>query len=105
MKFIVHDAEGNILRTGQCPADHLAMQAKEGEFVIEGIANDAAHRIENGAIVAKEVEIVATPYQALRARAYPPISDYIDGIVKGDQNQINTYIAACQAVKTQFPKG
>ena len=39
-----------------------------------------------------------------RAAEYPPITDYLDGIVKGDQAQIDAYIAACQAVKTKYPK-
>ena len=33
-----------------------------------------------------------------------PITDYLDGVVKGDQEQIDAYIAACQAVKTKYPK-
>ena len=43
-------------------------------------------------------------YIANRAAEYPPITDYLDGIVKGDQEQIDAYIAACQAVKTKYPK-
>jgi hypothetical protein len=43
-------------------------------------------------------------YQRLRAAAYPPITDYLDGVVKGDQTQIDAYIAACLAVKAQYPK-
>jgi hypothetical protein len=43
-------------------------------------------------------------YIAKRQAEYPPITDYIDGVVKGDQEQIDTYIAACQAVKTKYPK-
>jgi hypothetical protein len=43
-------------------------------------------------------------YKAKRAREYPPITDYIDGVVKGDQAQINAYIAACLAVKAKYPK-
>jgi hypothetical protein len=43
-------------------------------------------------------------YIAKRAKEYPPITDYIDGVVKGDQEQIDDYIAACQAVKTKYPK-
>lgn len=43
-------------------------------------------------------------YQRSRAIEYPPITDYLDGIVKGDQVQIDTYIAACQAVKAKYPK-
>lgn len=44
-------------------------------------------------------------YKAQRAAEYPPIADYIDGVVKGDQAQIDAYIAACQAVKAKYPKG
>jgi hypothetical protein len=44
-------------------------------------------------------------YIAKRQREYPPITDYIDGVVKGDQAQIDKYIADCLAVKQRFPKG
>ena len=40
-----------------------------------------------------------------RILAYPPNTDYLDGIVKGDQEQIDKYIADCLAVKVQYPKG
>jgi len=43
-------------------------------------------------------------YKHLRAFEYPNLLDYIDGVVKGDQEQIDAYIAACQAVKTKYPK-
>lgn len=43
-------------------------------------------------------------YKQFRARDYPPITDYLDGVVKGDQSQIDAYIAACQAVKAKYPK-
>jgi hypothetical protein len=43
-------------------------------------------------------------YQAQRAAEYPPITDYIDGIVKGDQAQVQAYIDACLAVKAKYPK-
>ena len=39
-----------------------------------------------------------------RSKEYPPMSDYIDGIVKGDQAQIDKYIADCLAVKAKYPK-
>ena len=44
-------------------------------------------------------------YKISRAREYPPITDYIDGVVKGDQAQIDKYIADCLAVKAKYPKG
>jgi hypothetical protein len=44
-------------------------------------------------------------YIAKRQREYPPITDYIDGVVKGDQSQVQAYIDACLAVKAKYPKG
>jgi len=52
-----------------------------------------------------QANIKANEYKAKRAAEYPPITDYIDGVVKGDQAQIDKYIADCLAVKAKFPKG
>jgi hypothetical protein len=38
-----------------------------------------------------------------RQKEYPPITDYLDGVVKNDQMQIQTYIDACLAVKAKYP--
>lgn len=43
-------------------------------------------------------------YKAKRQAEYPPITDYLDGIVKGDKAQIQSYIDACNAVKNKYPK-
>lgn len=43
-------------------------------------------------------------YQRLRAAEYPPAADYLDGVVKGDQAQIDKYVADCLAVKAKYPK-
>ena len=61
------------------------------------------------AAVTKEVkrlqaEYDAAEYQRLRAAEYPSINDYIDGVVKGDDEQVAAYIAACLAVKAKYPK-
>lgn len=55
-------------------------------------------------INASLVVIDGLAYKDLRAAEYPPITDYLDGVVKGDQAQIDSYIAACQAVKAKYPK-
>ena len=52
-----------------------------------------------------QAEYDAKQYQRDRAKEYPPITDYLDGIVKGDQAQVQAYIDACNAVKTKYPKG
>jgi hypothetical protein len=46
----------------------------------------------------------ATEYQRQRAAEYPSMADYLDGIVKGDQAQVQAYIDACLAVKAKYPK-
>jgi hypothetical protein len=43
-------------------------------------------------------------YKAKRQAEYPPMTDYLDGVVKGDQTQIDKYIADCLAVKAKYPK-
>ena len=43
-------------------------------------------------------------YIAKRAAEYPPMTDYLDAIVKGDIAQQEAYIAACLAVKLKYPK-
>ena len=53
---------------------------------------------------AKQITIAATEYQSQRAAEYPPMADYLDGIVKGDTAQVQTYIDACLAVKAKYPK-
>lgn len=53
---------------------------------------------------AVQAYVDAHAYIAKRSAEYPPITDYIDGVVKGDQAQIEKYIADCQAVKAKYPK-
>ncbi len=43
-------------------------------------------------------------YDKKRVRKYPDFRDYLDGIVKGDQAQVQAYIDACLAVKAKYPK-
>lgn len=43
-------------------------------------------------------------YAQKRAAEYPPMTDYLDGIAKGDTAQVDAYIAACLAVKAKYPK-
>ena len=36
--------------------------------------------------------------------SYPPITDWLDGMVKDDQAQMDKYVADCLAVKKNNPK-
>jgi len=72
------------------------------------IRDDIAYDAE-GNEVSYDAQAVQTyidnhAYIAKRQAEYPNLLDYIDGVVKNDQAQIDAYIAACQAVKTKYPK-
>jgi hypothetical protein len=46
-------------------------------------------------------------YRALRAREYPPQSDYLDAVYwqeRGDPSKMEAYLAAIDAVKARYPK-
>jgi len=70
-----------------------------GETAYDADGNEVAYDK-----VAVQAYVDAHAYIAKRAAEYPPITDYIDGVVKGDQAQIDKYIADCLAVKARFPK-
>ena len=59
---------------------------------------------EIDAAKAAEYERAVAECQRKRAAEYPPMTDYLDGIVKGDQAQVQAYIDACLAVKAKYPK-
>tara|TARA_B110000908_G_scaffold10332_1_gene12371 strand:- start:43 stop:336 length:294 start_codon:yes stop_codon:yes gene_type:complete len=89
----------------------------ENNIVINSVIVDAVTDVENGidgsvggigwTLVDGELQDLnpeVVPYDVQRKSEYPPIEDYLDGIVKGDQTQVDKYIADCQAVKTKYPK-
>jgi len=46
-------------------------------------------------------------YRVLRAKEYPPHSDYLDAVYwreNGDETKMQAYLAACNAVKIKYPK-
>lgn len=76
--------------------------------IIEWINPNVAPITENDInveLLRLQADYEAKQYQRDRAKAYPPITDYLDGIVKNDQAQIQAYIDACLAVKEKYPKG
>jgi hypothetical protein len=71
-----------------------------GDIAYDADGNEVAYDKD-----AVQAYVDAHAYIAKRASEYPPITDYIDGVVKGDQAQIDKYIADCLAVKARHPKG
>jgi hypothetical protein len=76
---------------------------------VDLIRGDVAYDADGNEVAydksAVDAYVNAHAYIAKRASEYPNITDYIDGVVKGDQAQIDKYIADCLAVKAKFPKG
>jgi hypothetical protein len=71
-----------------------------GETAYDADGNEVAY--DKAAV---QAYVDAHAYIAKRASEYPPVTDWLDGMVKGDQAQIDKYIADCLAVKAKFPKG
>jgi len=71
-----------------------------GDVAYDADGNEVAY--DQAAV---QAYVDAHAYIAKRASEYPPITDYIDGVVKGDQAQIDKYIADCLAVKAKYKKG
>ena len=73
------------------------------------IRDDVAYDVNDNEVVydenAVQIEIDNHAYIERRQAEYPDFKEYLDGIVKGDQAQIDKYIADCQAVKLKYPKG
>ena len=85
---------------------HDAIRAINSSIVI--IRGDDAFDANGNPVTYNETAVQAYidahAYIAKRQAEYPPMTDYLDGIAKGDQAQIDKYIADCQAVKAKYPK-
>lgn len=76
----------------------------ETQTVPEGMVEVTVEEINQANALKAQAVFDALPYAQKRAAEYPPMADYLDGIVKGDTVQVQTYIDACLAVKTKYPK-
>jgi hypothetical protein len=67
----------------------------------EWIRNEANEIISN-----KEADdiIANNMYKDARKAEYPDFFEYLDGLVKNDQDQINSYLNKCIEVKLKYPK-
>ena len=71
-----------------------------GDIAYDADGNEVAY--DKSAV---QAYVDAHAYIAKRAAEYPNPAEYLDGVVKGDQAQIDKYIADCLAVKARHPKG
>jgi hypothetical protein len=92
---------------GDCGMNHdIIIKLNPSVITIRG---DVAYDADGNEVAydkaAVQAYVDAHAYIAKRAAEFPPITDYIDGVVKGDQAQIDKYIADCLAVKAKYKKG
>jgi hypothetical protein len=63
----------------------------------------AAAELPAGDYSADKLAMLTEAVHQERRAAYPPIEDYIDGVVKGDDAQVSAYKAKCLEVKKRHP--
>jgi len=73
------------------------------QYLVDGHTAEK-QRIADAETQAEADRVASLTYADKREAEYPSGADYLDGIVKGDQAQIDKYIADCQAVKDKYPK-
>lgn len=100
---VYRDAQGNLINIGEW--DECRTEDEHGNIVIKNpLPAGAVEADEEVATGADGGKYIKTDYAKLRRAEYPNFHDYLDGIVKGDQAQVQAYIDACQAVKAKYPK-
>lgn len=113
MKYLYFKQDGTLWIKAKTPSAELDAEfpnpvAVEDDYDTTTVDTSAV--VEAGMPEARrektrsEIESELT-YATKRKSEYPPVTDYIDGVVKGDQAQIQAYIDACNAVKAKYPKG
>ena len=83
-----------MTRYKQTPEGRVPFSAEE----------EAQWDADEAAWVEEQAALALTEYQRQRSLEYPPMADYLDGIVKGDTAQVQAYVDACLAVKAKYPK-
>jgi hypothetical protein len=80
------------------------LDGSQDEYILDilvPITDDEATEIRTAK---QQARIDSLSYQDKRRMAYPPITDYIDAVVKNDKQQMQDYINSCIEVKLKYPK-
>lgn len=94
--------EINFLKDVRLQDDSNGLGAYIKEWNLD-IAKPTLEQLDAYEAQANEVERLNL-VKANRANEYPDFKEYLDGIVKGDNTQIQKYINDCLAVKAKYPK-
>lgn len=97
--YLIKIVEGKVVKSilGDSSFLNDIVDTSPGLWV-ESIINYAiGHNYENG-------QFRDPTYAELRKKEYPPITDYLDAIVKEDLEEVQKYKDSCMAIKTKYPK-
>lgn len=72
-------------------------------FLSELELDAAIAELPAGDYSADKKEALTEAVRIARKAEYPPIEDYVDGVVKGDDAQVAAYKAKCLEVKKRHP--
>lgn len=102
-KFVVHDADGNVIRYGSCPDALVKHQAMDGETATEVSEDvtDITHRWDGKGFVEFKPEVAKPTYQELRRMNYPRIEEQLDILYHEGYEAWRTVITE---VKAKYPK-
>lgn len=100
---VYRDQQGNVIHIGEW--NEAQTVDEKGNIIIQNPLPPGAVQSEEEVISGANGGLyVKSDYANLRRSEYPDFRVYLDGIVKGDQAQIQAYIDACLAVKAKYPK-
>jgi flagellar biosynthesis/type III secretory pathway chaperone len=83
---------------------HWLDSEKDSQSLPEGSVESSKEEVIEIINTQKKIAFNALSYKEKRRAEYPSVRDYLDGLVKGDQEQIDKYISDCLAVKQKYPK-
>ena len=83
------------------------VSSKYGAFDADGNQIELDQALVDAAAAEIQAELDATQYQRDRQPEYPSLATFADAYYwaqKGDNTKMDEYVAACDAVKTKYPK-
>lgn len=105
MKYLYYKEDGTLFINSKQKLDNGLNELVVDDTTKVGVEVES----EIGTIIKEYTydEMVASIgglYVAQRQAEYPPITDYLDAVVKNDDTALQEYIDKCLAVKAKYPK-
>ncbi|NDE09888.1 MAG: hypothetical protein EBZ95_04890 [Chitinophagia bacterium] len=101
-KLLIHSqiqGEMFLLKETMTEAEEFISSAKESKHY--GDESECSFEVID---LLQDPEYLLEQCHQARRSEYPPMEDYLDAIVKGDEQQKADYIAKCLAIKAKYPK-